>query len=70
MNFQGNVAICCINLIILSQVERDRLIMKIESVQNGKSLDEINDTSDKVRFYSCLELSNSLVFLVNYLIDD
>lgn len=34
--------------LILLQVEKDRLVMLVESIRNGNPLDEINGKSDKV----------------------
>lgn len=36
--------------LILLQVEKDRLVMLVESIRNGNPIDEINDKSDKVEF--------------------
>lgn len=38
----------------LLQVEKDKLIMRIESARNGKSWDEIDSTSDQV----CTDICN------------
>lgn len=39
------------------QVERDRLVMQIGSIQNGNPLDEVYVKSDKVKFLTMLNFT-------------